>query len=70
MPCLILNATTLKLCSKIELPKPNKPRCLDTLSDVLGDVRVGSKSALTAAKSDFRNGPRSRHYEGQSVQAH
>jgi hypothetical protein len=27
-------------------PKPNKPRRLDTLSNVLGDVRVGSIASL------------------------
>jgi hypothetical protein len=36
VPRLIFNAKTLKLCSKIKfVPKPNKPRRLDRLSNVL-----------------------------------
>ena len=42
-------------------PKPNKPRRLDTLSNVLGDVRVGSKTEVTALKSDFRCYPNNGH---------
>jgi hypothetical protein len=40
VPRLIFNAKTLKLRSS--RPKPNKPRRLDTLSNVPSDVRVGS----------------------------
>jgi hypothetical protein len=42
-------------------PKPNKPRRLDTLSNVLGDVRVGSKTVLMAPKHDFRSTPNNGH---------
>src|ERR1700730_15575396 len=43
VPRLIFNAKTLKLCSKIKFAtKPKKPRRLDTLSNVLSDVRVVS----------------------------
>jgi hypothetical protein len=34
-------------------PTPNKPRRLDTLSNVLGDVRVGSDSDLSASQRHF-----------------
>jgi len=42
-------------------PTPNKPRRLDTLSNVLGDVRVGSDSDLSAPKSNFRCTPETGH---------
>ena len=41
-------------------PTPNKPRRLDTLSNVLGDVRVGSDSDLSASRRHFCFTPRNR----------
>jgi hypothetical protein len=35
-------------------PKPNKPRRLDTLSNVLGDVRVGSRLCENALEPRMR----------------
>ena len=38
-------------------PKPNKPRRLDTLSNVLGDVRVGSISEVSTRNRHVRFPP-------------
>jgi hypothetical protein len=42
-------------------PKPNKPRRLDTLSNVLGDVRVGSNSEVTGHRLDVCFTPNNGH---------
>src|SRR5450631_1522321 len=51
----IFNAKDFEIVRKIKFaPKPNKPRRLDTLSNVLGDVRVGSDSDVGARNSEVR----------------
>jgi hypothetical protein len=44
LPRLHFNPNTLKLCSKIKLVTQAQPRRLDTLSNVLSDVRFGSSA--------------------------
>jgi hypothetical protein len=61
VPRLIFNAKTLKLRGKIKFaPKPNKPRRLDTLSNVLSDVRVGSIATEMGRPRDVRSSPNNR----------
>ena len=59
MPRLIFNAKTLKLCAarSSSRPKPNKPRRLDTLSNVLSDV-LWVKAEVSPFAQDIRSTPK------------